>query len=164
MQGTSRSMQDLSNHVGMGSFMENLLTASLIIRHTMSVVTGEKERKRSAVEMSRTSGAGPPSVADRTSETFWIEIWKAKGKAMDTNTGSSPGYQSPRNSLETPLYSEEARGHWTPTGAEPIPHGSMDAWIIRKYFHELIQPLFQLKMHYFYQRSQNSIRGQLLFH
>ena len=22
------------------------------------------------------------------------EIWKAKGKAMDTNTGESPGYQS----------------------------------------------------------------------
>jgi len=27
------------------------------------------------------------------------EIWKAKGKAMDTNTSSSPGYQSQPNSL-----------------------------------------------------------------
>src|SRR6218665_1211327 len=64
-------MQDSSNHVGMGSFMDNLSTASLTIRHTMSVVTGEKERKRSAFEMSRTSGAGAPSLADRSSETFW---------------------------------------------------------------------------------------------
>src|SRR6218665_402876 len=71
MQGANRSIQDLSSHVGMGSFMENLLTASLTIRHTISVVTGAKERKRSAVEMSRTSGAGAPSVADPTSETFW---------------------------------------------------------------------------------------------
>src|SRR6218665_2168173 len=80
MQGTSRSMQDLSNHVGMGSFMENLLTASLTIRHTISVVTGAKERKRSAVEMSRTSGAGAPSVADRTSETFWSKSAKASAE------------------------------------------------------------------------------------
>src|SRR6218665_603491 len=57
----------------MGSFMENLLTASLTIRHTISVVTGAKERKRSVVEMSRTSGAGAPSVADLTSETFWAK-------------------------------------------------------------------------------------------
>src|SRR6218665_1121811 len=71
MQGASRSIQDLSSHVGMGSFMENLLTASLTIRHTISVAMGAKERKRSAVEMSRTSGAGAPSVADLTSETFW---------------------------------------------------------------------------------------------
>src|SRR6218665_3709613 len=28
------------------------------------------------------------------------KIWKPKGKAMDTNTGSSPGYQSQPNSLE----------------------------------------------------------------
>src|SRR6218665_2258657 len=51
----------------MGSFRKNLLMASLTIRHTMSVVTGEKERKRSAVEMSRTDGAGAPSVADQSS-------------------------------------------------------------------------------------------------
>jgi len=31
------------------------------------------------------------------------EIWKAKGKAMDTNTGGSPGYQSQSNSLKTHL-------------------------------------------------------------
>src|SRR6218665_2547897 len=53
----------------MGSFMENLLTASLTIRHTMSVVMGA--RKQSAAEMSRTSSAGAPSVADLNSETFW---------------------------------------------------------------------------------------------
>ena len=32
------------------------------------------------------------------------EVWKAKReKAMDTNTGGSPGYQSQPNSLETHL-------------------------------------------------------------
>src|SRR6218665_881058 len=64
-------MQDLSNHVGMGTIMENLLTASLTIRHTISDVNGGKKRKRSADRMSRTSGAGAPSVADLTPETFW---------------------------------------------------------------------------------------------
>src|SRR6218665_203776 len=64
-------MQDLSNHVSMGSFMENLLTASLTIRHMISDVTGAKEKRRSADKMSRTSGSGAPSVADLTSETFW---------------------------------------------------------------------------------------------
>src|SRR6218665_2506388 len=63
-------MQDLSNHVGMG-FMENLLTATLTIWQTISDVTGAKERKRPAGKMSRTSGAGAPSVADLTSATFW---------------------------------------------------------------------------------------------
>jgi len=44
------------------------------------------------------------------------EIWKAKGKSTDTNTGGSPPEpaQLPRNSP-----SEEVRRHWTPTGAEP---------------------------------------------
>src|SRR6218665_1659237 len=64
-------MQDLSNHVGMGSFMENLLTATLTIWQTISDVTGPKERKRSADKMSRTFGAGAQSVADLTSATFW---------------------------------------------------------------------------------------------
>ena len=66
-------MQDLSNLVGMGSFMENLLTASLTIRHTITIsdVTGAKERKRSADKMPRTFGAGAPSVDDLTSATFW---------------------------------------------------------------------------------------------
>jgi len=31
------------------------------------------------------------------------KIWKAKGKAMDTNMGGSPGYQSQPNCLETRL-------------------------------------------------------------
>jgi len=47
------------------------------------------------------------------------DMEKAKGKAMDTNTGESPGHQTqsqlPRNSL-----SEEVKGHWTPKGAEPM--------------------------------------------
>src|SRR6218665_3412944 len=64
-------MQDLSNHVSMGSFMENLLTATLTILHTISDVTGAKERKQSADKMSRTSGEGASSVADLTSATFW---------------------------------------------------------------------------------------------
>src|SRR6218665_1696756 len=64
-------MQDMSNHVGMASFMENFLTATLKIWQTISDVTGAKERKRSADKMSRTSGAGAPSVADLTSATFW---------------------------------------------------------------------------------------------
>ena len=53
-------------------------------------------------------------------------MWKAKGRAMDTNTGESPGYQSqplyPRNSP-----SEEVRGHWAPMGAEPMEQW-MDGW------------------------------------
>src|SRR6218665_2646421 len=60
-------MQDLNNHVGMGSFMENLLTASLTIWHKISDVTDAKEKRRSVVKMSRTSGAGAPSMADLTS-------------------------------------------------------------------------------------------------
>src|SRR6218665_3921147 len=79
------------------SIMENLLTASLTIRHKMSVVTGEKERKRSAVEMSRTSGAGASSVADRTSETFWSKK-SAKASALRPVAGCealSPPLPSP---------------------------------------------------------------------
>ena len=68
--GASRSMVDLSSQVGIGSFMEYLSTASLTIRHTTSDVTGEKERNRSGVEMSRNTGGGAPSVAALTSETF----------------------------------------------------------------------------------------------
>src|SRR6218665_2061372 len=71
MQGASRSIQDLRNHVGIGSFIENLLTASFTIRHTLSDVTGANERKRSPIGMSHTSGAGAPSVAGLTSEIFW---------------------------------------------------------------------------------------------
>ena len=37
----------------------------------------------------------------KKSEWKNTEIWKAKGKAMDTNTGGSPGYQSPLNSIDT---------------------------------------------------------------
>ena len=45
------------------------------------------------------------------------KIWKAKGRAMDTNTGES------RNSP-----SEEVRGHWAPTGTEPMEQW-MDGWM-----------------------------------
>jgi len=44
---------------------------------------------------------------------------------MDTNTGSSSGYQGQPISLETHL----VRRHWTPTGAEPTDRW-MDGWII----------------------------------
>src|SRR6218665_3374832 len=90
MQGASRSIQDLSSHVGMGSFMENLLTASLTIRHTISVVTG-------AVEMSRTSGAGAPSVADLTSETFW-----SKKSAKASAERPVAGCEAPSPPLPSP--------------------------------------------------------------
>src|SRR6218665_1734788 len=48
---------------------------------------------------------------DNTNEIQWqvksewknTEIWKVKGKAMDTNTGGSPGYQSQPCGLETHL-------------------------------------------------------------
>ena len=54
------------------------------------------------------------------------EIWKANGRAMDTNTGESPRYQS--QSVETRnSHSEEVRGHWAPTGAEPMER-LMDGW------------------------------------
>src|SRR6218665_1272792 len=55
----------------MGSFMENLLTASLTIRtHNVSCngCKGEETVSRRDVTHLR---AGAPSVADLTSETFW---------------------------------------------------------------------------------------------
>ena len=39
----------------------------------------------------------------KKSEWKNTEIWRAKGKAMDANTGGSPEYQSQPNSLETHL-------------------------------------------------------------
>jgi len=46
------------------------------------------------------------------------QVWKAKGRAMDTNTGESPGHQSQSQKLGNSP-SEEEMGHWTPTGVEP---------------------------------------------
>ena len=55
-------------------------------------------------------GADTSAVNENTNEIQWqvkksgwnnTEIRKAKGKAMDTNTGESLGYQSQPNSLET---------------------------------------------------------------
>ena len=48
-------------------------------------------------------GADTSAVKNNTNEIQWqvkksewknTKIWKAKGKAMDTNTGERPGYQS----------------------------------------------------------------------
>ena len=46
------------------------------------------------------------------------QVWKAKGRAMNTNTGESPGHQSQSQQLGNSL-SEEEMEHWTPTGVEP---------------------------------------------
>jgi len=53
------------------------------------------------------------------------EIWKAKGKATDTNTGESPGYQSQSQEPGNPP-SKEVSGHWTPAGAATEP---MEQWM-----------------------------------
>src|SRR6218665_641977 len=46
------------------------------------------------------------------------QVWKAKGRVMDTNTGESPGHQSQSQKLGNSP-SEEEMGHWTLTGVEP---------------------------------------------
>jgi len=55
-------------------------------------------------------GADTSAVKENTNEIQWqvkkiewnnTEIRKAKAKAMGTNTGGSPGYQSQPTSLET---------------------------------------------------------------
>jgi len=51
----------------------------------------------------------------KKSEWKNTEIWKAKGKAMDTNMGESTGYQS-QSQLPGNSPSEEVRGHWTSDG------------------------------------------------
>src|SRR6218665_3401956 len=43
---------------------------------------------------------------------------EGEGRAMDTNTGESPGHQSQSQYLENSPSVEEMR-HWTPTGVEP---------------------------------------------
>ena len=72
--------------------------------------------------------ADTSAVKKNTNEIQWkgdTEIWKAKGKAIDTNTGSSPGYQSQPNSLETHLVRK-----WGNNGRWCIPsiHQWMDGW------------------------------------
>src|SRR6218665_2855395 len=69
MYGASRSMQVLSSHVGIESFIEYLSVASRTIVQTTSVVTGTKADNRSDVEMSLNTGGGAPSVADLISAT-----------------------------------------------------------------------------------------------
>ena len=55
-------------------------------------------------------------MAERANGKY--QVWKAKGRAMDTNTGESPGHQSQSQQLgNSPR--EEEMGHWTPTGVEP---------------------------------------------
>jgi len=57
-----------------------------------------------------------------------IEIWKAKGKAIDTNTCGGPGYQSQPNSLETYLLGKrEDIGHQR--ALNPWINGWMDGWM-----------------------------------
>ena len=46
------------------------------------------------------------------------QVWKAKVRSMDTNTGESPGHQSQSQQLGNSP-SEEEMGHWTPMGVEP---------------------------------------------
>ena len=54
------------------------------------------------------------------------QVWKAKGRAMDTNTGESPGHQSQSQYVgKSP--NEEEMGHWTPTGIEPTDYDDDDA-------------------------------------
>src|SRR6218665_1968357 len=64
-------------------------------------------------------------VSNLTNEIQWQirangkhQVWKAKGRAMDTNTGESPGHQSLSHRLGNSP-SEEEMGHWTPMGVEP---------------------------------------------
>jgi len=55
------------------------------------------------------------------------EIWKTKGKAIDTNTSDILEYQSQSyRPIAWKLPNEEMRRHWTPTGAEPWSNGWMD--------------------------------------
>src|SRR6218665_83644 len=102
-------MQDLSNHVSMGSFMDNLLTAKLTIWKTISDVTGAKERKRSADKMSRTSGAGALSVANLTSATFW-----SKKSAKASAERPLAGREAPSPFLPSPSLIARQRdpGSW----------------------------------------------------
>ena len=52
------------------------------------------------------------------------KIWKAKGKAMDTNMGGSPGYQSQPNCLETRLVRK-----WGDIGHQRALNPRMNGWI-----------------------------------
>jgi len=56
------------------------------------------------------------------------EIWQLKGKAMDTNTGGSPGYQNQHDSLESHLVRK-----WGDIGhlraLSPWINGWMDGWL-----------------------------------
>jgi len=59
-------------------------------------------------------GADASAIKENTTEIQWqvksewknTDIWKAKGKAMDTNMGSSQGFLSQPNSLGTHLVSK----------------------------------------------------------
>ena len=62
---------------------------------------GEDDEEKEGKEKKKRRRKG--SIKDEYDEIQWhvkksgwnnTEIWKAKGKAMDTNTGESPGYQS----------------------------------------------------------------------
>src|SRR6218665_3530052 len=100
MYGASRSMQVLSSHVGIGSFIEYLSVASRTIVQTMSVVTGTKADSLSDVEMSLNTGGGAASVADLISATF---LSKYSAKASAESQGSATGAPSLRQTGAAPM-------------------------------------------------------------
>src|SRR6218665_976543 len=108
MYGASRSMQVLSSHVGIGSFIEYLSVASRTIVQTTSVVTGTKADSRSDVEMSLNTGGVAPSVADLISATF-LSKWSAKASAE--SPGSATGAPSPP--LPSPSFMARHRDAWS---------------------------------------------------
>src|SRR6218665_2257370 len=107
MYGASRSMQVLSSHVGIGSFIEYLSVASRTIVQTTSVVIGTKADSRSDVEMSLNTG-GAPSVADLISAACVEIVGKGlsrKPRVSDRCTISTPAqsivYGTPQRRLVT---------------------------------------------------------------
>jgi len=60
----------------------------------------------------------------KKSEWKNTKIWKAKGKAVDTNTRGSPGYQSQPNSLETHLVRK-----WGDIGHQRTLSPWIDGWM-----------------------------------
>jgi len=51
-----------------------------------------------------------------------------EGEGKGDGHNNSPGYKSQLNSLYRNSPSEEVRGHWTPSGAEPMDQW-MDEWM-----------------------------------
>ena len=85
----------------------------------LSLETHQKVSKWGQIRRPQSRNTNGIQWQGKKSEWKNTEIWEANERAMNTNTGESPGHQSqsqkPRNSP-----SEEVRGHWTLTGAEPM--------------------------------------------